>query len=131
MLAIARTVAPEVARGLSTALALLSSPSCPPCQVDCSPSLHCPEVVHCPDCVCEGSLRHCATTPCHCATSLVVGGLAVGGCLLFAIGVWVGYQVRGSAAVVGKPVARTSDSVGVVELSAAGKALARRQLSNQ
>ena len=57
--AFGRLVGPELARGLSTALAL-SSQRCPVCpDSTCAPVVHCAEVHRCPDCVCQGSTRQC------------------------------------------------------------------------
>ena len=60
MAGLLRLVGPELARGVSTALALFSH-RCGDCV--CSPQLTCPEVVKCPDCVCQGSSRQCASCP--------------------------------------------------------------------
>ena len=51
MLPAIRAVLPEIVRGLSTSLALVSSRS------HCEPKLVCPEHARCPDCVCLGEKR--------------------------------------------------------------------------
>ena len=63
MLAAAVAAIPELARGLSTSLALWSSQrSCPDCH--CNPTLQCPDVSHLPDSVCQEGLRvHPAAVP--------------------------------------------------------------------
>ena len=61
MLAIARSLAPELARGLSTSLALLANrQACPDCI--CSPSVQCAHLPKPADCICEGNQRQCPAT---------------------------------------------------------------------
>ena len=60
-------IVPELARGVSTALAIWATPSCPICPASsCAPSLVCPAAVSCPACICSGTERTCpvvAETP--------------------------------------------------------------------
>ena len=57
MLAVLRQAIPELTRGVTTSLALLSAPSCLACN--CAPALTCPENFRCPDCHCSGQTRIC------------------------------------------------------------------------
>ena len=60
--AVGRLIGPELARGISTALAIFSSSnSCPDCN--CAPVFTCPETRACPDCVCQGNQRSCPACP--------------------------------------------------------------------
>ena len=60
--AVGRLIGPELARGISTALAIFSSSnSCPDCN--CAPVFTCPETRACPDCVCQGNQRACPACP--------------------------------------------------------------------
>ena len=64
MLAIARSLAPELVRGLSTSLALLANQrDCP--DSTCAPIVHCAAVPRQSDCVCQGSQRQCPTVENH------------------------------------------------------------------
>ena len=58
MLAIFRALAPELARGFSTSLALFANrQNCPDCG--CAPVVHCAAFPKPADCVCQGSERYC------------------------------------------------------------------------
>ena len=53
-------IVPELTRGVSTALAIWATPSCPLCPaLTCTPSLHCAESNPCPACICQGVERTC------------------------------------------------------------------------
>ena len=67
--ALARLVAPELARGLSTTLAIFSSsPKFPDCV--CAPVINFPEIRPCPDCICQGDKRTCPLCPAPQTTDL-------------------------------------------------------------
>lgn len=117
MLAAIRASVPEVARGISTSLALLSAaPRCAPC----SPTLNCPEAQRCPDCVCQGPTRVCPTLECPSVVHWVV--IAV--CLAFAVGLYVGAKLTCVTAVQGSPV--SSPSLSDSELAAEARAQVAR-----
>ena len=78
MQAALRSVFPELARGISTFLALRAQ-TCPDCT--CSPTVHV-EPSRCADCVCEGNQRRCTD-------GLGSGDLAQAACLGLLLGVIV------------------------------------------
>ena len=63
MVAAARQLLSELARGLTTALSIRAArtecPTCPTATLQCAPSLVCSEAPRCPDCVCEQGRRVC------------------------------------------------------------------------
>ena len=127
-------IVPELARGVSTALAIWATPGCPPCpSLSCAPSLACPESHSCPACICQGSERACpASVDAPGALVFLVGflsGIIIA--ILFSQGGLnkilsilrcLGYFV------VSHLFARKQDSViAPIRISAAQIALARRQ----
>ena len=126
---------PELARGVSTALAVWATPSCPQCpSLTCTPSLHCPAATSCPACVCQGSERSCPAsveTPralifllgilCGVILTLLVFVIApflIHSCYKRVKGSFLHFLARPKAASIVQPLGRSS---------AAQIALARRQ----
>ena len=91
MLAVARASIPELARGLSTSIALLAgNQKCPDCQ--CSPTLNCPDIPASPDCVCSGSTRLCPVTE----PIVTIDRLFASHILVLLLGVCVGFYLSRS-----------------------------------
>ena len=115
MLAIARSLAPELARGLSTSLALLANrQACPDCL--CSPTLQCAQLPKPADCVCESNQRLCAVTDScpdpvvHCVIAFL-SGVIVGATLCIYVAYHCGLLVR---PVATSPIV-SSSTIAVVE----------------
>ena len=82
MLAAFRASVPELARGFSTSLALLTTrQSCPPCV--CSPTLNCPDIPRAADCICSAGTRVVDNSD----WSLIVGVWVVSLFAVFALGI--------------------------------------------
>ena len=91
MLAIVRASFPELARGISTSLALFAgSNKCPDCQ--CSPVLNCPDIPAAPDCVCQGTTRLCPVTE----PLLTVDRLIASHTFVLLLGICLGLYLRHS-----------------------------------
>ena len=117
-------VIPELARGVSTALAVWATPGCPACpSLSCSPSLSCPESTSCPACICQGSERSCPVSVDTPRALLFVLGFLCGIVFTIASGSGASF-VKGYLLAVFPRCTRRSTPV---RISAAQIALARRQ----
>ena len=81
MLAAIRACIPELSKGISVAVAIAASPSCPNCE--CSPQLVCPTV---PSCICSGSERICPQDSWW-PSSVCIG-------VVLCIGLIIGYNLK-------------------------------------
>ena len=131
------SVIPELARGVTTALAVWAVPPAAPCPaLACQPTLNCPEGFPCPSCTCQGNERHCPPIPsCHPYNSFAIGvvfgiiATLVVVCIIPAVlssagGFVKGYFVHLFARTARLPI---SASAAPTRLSAAQIALARRR----
>ena len=116
--ALGRLVAPELARGLSTSLALWSSQSCTPC----SPTVNCGTPLPCPDCVCGSTGRVYTSTGWSTASVIAIGAVCI--VVSFAVGFSLAYRTLGG--ITSKSSRRLL--VDGNQLSAAAKALAARHV---
>ena len=132
--AIGRLIGPELARGISTALAIFSSSNhCPDCT--CAPVFTCPESRACPDCVCQGNQRSCPACPtCPSADWSYLALIWITGVLCGLLA--AGYLRRDRPAAASSSSEALGDQNPVedpelvappVRLSAAAKALAKRK----
>ena len=106
MLAAVQAAAPELSRGVSTALAIFSLPRCPDCH--CHPSLQCNQH-ECPSCVCNGQQRECPSAASSHSWTLLCSVFITG----FALGAGVWHWLCNRYLVTGTPSSPCSQTTEV------------------